>query len=295
VELGIKYEVERQAEQLTIRNLTLEKSSKLQVCQLEIAVRSAGGATASVTLPEGFVVVSNEKQWQQAQGSILSARLFPGEEPGCVSAYEVCNVLQDAYLHGIREKNLADPKRPLSPQDFLYIFNTTLSCGLEGQVSKEQFGVLWKWFGSALTSVRHDKVVLEMWCQGYVMGFVGKGAAEALLRLEPPGSFLLRFSSQAPGVFAIAFTAPEGQAVNHYLMKKTDLNASNSLAKFLLTKPYFHVLLQTVPSFQTPSWQRVPKAKALRKWESKIKTEEDAVQGYDDQLNIPLHNLSISK
>ncbi len=81
------------------------------------------------------------------------------------------------------------------------------------------------------------------------MGFISKEESEALLSKEPPGTFLLRFSSQAPGSLAIAYTSVDGTQVLHYLIRKNDVNVSQSLAKFLLDKPFFSHVLQTVPSF----------------------------------------------
>ena len=129
------------------------------------------------------------------------------------------------------------------------------------------------------------------------MGFCSRVNAEALLINERPGTFLLRFSSQAPGLFAIAYTNPEGTAVNHYLMRQSDCNANVSLARFLLEKPFFDTLLQTVPSFSSQAqWQRVPKAKALERWAGRGGAgSEPAVPGYQKILNIPFQRLTISE
>lgn len=88
------------------------------------------------------------------------------------------------------------------------------------------------------------------------MGFIDKEQADALLLQERPGTFLLRFSSQAAGSFAIAYHAPGG-GVSHYLIKKTDVNQARSLALFLSEKEFFQTLLQTIPSFDAaPKWAR---------------------------------------
>ncbi len=88
------------------------------------------------------------------------------------------------------------------------------------------------------------------------MGFISKEQADALLLQERPGTFLVRFSSQAAGSFAIAYHAPGG-GVCHYLIRKPDVNQARSLALFLTEKDFFQTLLQTIPSFDTePQWAR---------------------------------------
>jgi hypothetical protein len=44
--------------------------------------------------------------------------------------------------------------------------------------------------------------------QGYIMGLISKEGAENLLCKEEPGTFLVRFSMQSAGAFAIAYTLP---------------------------------------------------------------------------------------
>jgi hypothetical protein len=103
------------------------------------------------------------------------------------------------------------------------------------------------------------------------------------LILEPPGTFILRFSFQDPGSFAIAYTAPEGNAVNHYLISKNDVNMACSLDVFLGEKPFFKFLLQTIPSFEVEMrWARVDKTKAFGKAFKSI----ERVKGYDKVLNV---------
>ncbi len=112
-----------------------------------------------------------------------------------------------------------------------------------------------------------------MWLHGYIMGFVSKEASEALLIREPPGTFILRFSSQAPGSFAIAYTAPEG---------KSDVNMACSLDVFLGEKSFFSCLLQTIPSFDAElRWARVDKDKAFGK-----RFVPSRVEGYDETLSV---------
>ncbi len=235
-----------------------------------------------------FVVTSNEKQWHEAYGSILAQKLFVGNAD--VSTVAICNELQKAYLVGTRQHK-TDPPRPLSPFDFQFILAQHFVNPKIAAMSREQFASLWEWFGTIISRVRHDKAIWGLWTQGFIMGFLSKEESEALLIKEPPGTFLLRFSSQAPGSLAIAYTSPKGGDVSHYLIRKNDVNVSQPLARFLLDRPFFSILLQTVPSFQERRWQRADKQSALSKWEKK--SDSGSVPGYDDTLNIPFGNLKI--
>jgi hypothetical protein len=70
-----------------------------------------------------------------------------------------------------------DPARPLSPHDFSYMFEAHAperGGGAGVGVTREQFTALWDWFGSMLSRIRHDALVLDMWLHGYIMGFVTK-------------------------------------------------------------------------------------------------------------------------
>ncbi len=235
-----------------------------------------------------FVVTSNEKQWHEAYGSILSEKIFA--QRADIPTKEICNELQRAYLVGTRQ-HTTDPPRPLSPFDFDFILTQNFANSKMPSMTRDQFTSLWEWFGTILSRIRHDKAIWGMWTQGFIMGFLSKEESEALLIKEPPGTFLLRFSSQAPGSLAIAYTAPHGGEVSHYLIRKNDVNVSQSLAKFLLDRPFFSILLQTVPSFQERKWQRADKLGALSKWEKK--GADESVPGYDETLNIPFGNLKI--
>ena len=290
VNVGLKCHPVKKKDSVALEDISLDKGTKKALGWFQVNLELSTGAVMEVRIPEPFVVTTNENQWDASLGNVLCHQLFASGP--LVSRSALCNAIQRVYLEGIREPNQADPKRPLSPADFSYMLLLRAIPEEATHVSVDQFRHLWQWFGVALSRIRHNQTVLEMWSCGYIMGFVTRESAEALLINERPGSFLLRFSSQAPGLFAIAYTSPDGASVKHYLMKKTDINVSYSLAKFLLEKPFFDTLLQTVPSFATEAqWQRVPKTKALENWATA--KEVAVVPGYDETLNIPFQNMSI--
>ena len=160
-------------------------------------------------------------------------------------------------------------------------------------ITPSDFSGLWEWFGPLLARIRHDRQVLQMWLQGYIMGFISKSKSEQVLANEAEGTFLLRFSNQAPGSFAIAYVL-EG-VVKHYLIKKSDVNVAMSLAVFLQEKPFFATLMQTIPQF-TEEWrfQRADKLKVLEKFGLENQNAKKSVKGYEDQLNIPFAKVNLN-
>ena len=285
--MGLTHSLPVIDDSVTIEQASFSKSSKMTLAWVGVKVVLTHAGSPKMELEEmpisgPFIVISNQKQWDAAMGRIIHYLLF--SEQSRVPRYRLCNELQRAYLLGIRESNLADPKRTLFPNDFDFILQQH---GIGDTADKKQFSSLWKWFGPTVSCLRHDPVALEMWSKGFIVGFMAREAVEALLLREPPGTFVLRFSLQVGGNFAIAFTSPEGNAVGHYLIKRSDVNATVSLATFLLSKPFFLTILQLIPSFTQPSWHRVSKSKALKEWDTQAKKTSGSVKGYMETLNIP--------
>ncbi|XP_068079772.1 signal transducer and activator of transcription 1 [Danio rerio] len=80
----------------------------------------------------------------------------------------------------------------------------------------EQGGSLWHWIYGHLEFVK--KYVLNIWNDGYIMGFLSQERAEALLRDKAPGTFLLRFSESCrDGGIIITWVeeSQEGEPVLH--------------------------------------------------------------------------------
>jgi hypothetical protein len=273
---------------ITFPLISFEKGSRNKMVHLVfncmVKVRNVE-ADVAIAVRSGisrpFVVTTSKKQWAQALGSILMGELYPAEL-GMVHRNAVANAIQVAYLRSTKQ-DLIDSSRPLSPHDFAYIFNRYLKDREAQIVTKEQFQALWDWFGSMLSRIRHDSLVLDLWLHGYIMGFISKEDSERLLIVERPGTFILRFSNQDPGSFAIAYTVPEGNAVNHYLISKNDVHIACSLDVFLGEKPFFKYLLQTIPSFEAEMrWARVDKIKAFGRAFEPI----EKLEGYDEALNV---------
>lgn len=263
-------------------SVTIEKGTGKSVAFLRCACTvSKVEALSCVSRP--IVVTTNEKQWSDALGKILRHQLFTANNVQHLPVNTIANALQDAYLRGTRQ-TLTDPPRPLSPREFDFIFGKLISMpSIDNFVTEREFQVLWEWLGPIFSKLRHNKQVQELWLQGFVMGLIDKESSERILLKERPGTFLVRFSLQMAGSFAIAYTSASGDSVQHYLLKKSDMNVSRTLASFLMDKDFFQIVLQTVPTFDSEmKWARFDKSKALEKYVGE--PEKNSVEGYDEKL-----------
>jgi hypothetical protein len=170
----------QQAQTITIPSMSFEKGSRNRMVQLVFCAqvrRAAGGEAWTLSSPcsRPFVVTTSKKQWGPALGSLVTHMLFPLERATAPRA-AVANLLQEVYLRSTHQDPV-DPARPLSPHDFSYMFEAHAPERGDGAgvgVTREQFTALWDWFGSMLSRIRHDALVLDMWLHGYIMGFVTK-------------------------------------------------------------------------------------------------------------------------
>ncbi len=130
-------------------------------------------------------------------------------------------MLQLHYLIATRQA-LNKIERPLTKTDLGYIWQLRFERAKD--VSRDAVQEFWKWFGKVLHILRHQKPVPELWAKvgrrrelfnknlnifffsgkGFIFGFISKEAAHDLLRGKPIGTFLIRFSEQSAGQFAVA-------------------------------------------------------------------------------------------
>lgn len=61
----------------------------------------------------------------------------------------------------------------------------------------------WDWFYAFMKLARDD--LRGPWVDGHIIGFIRKSHAEEMLLNCRPGTFLLRFSDSAPGVFVFCY------------------------------------------------------------------------------------------
>lgn len=234
-----------------------------------------------------FIVVTNESQWFGAAGALLKKDAFQGGRAE-LSWQHFANILQFHYLRATRQPT-SNPQRPLSREELDY-FQREKFAGKQAITAKD-FDKFWEWFGKVLYKVRHQKHFCQMWVQGYVYGFLTKFEAEQLLRNEPPGAFVLRFSERAAGKVAVAYVK-RGEAgapneIKHYLIDPHNCEGKDSvtLPEFLTPHAHFLYFLQLDTSFFSPkmsSKRRVPKMDVLRNF---FLGSDSGLVGYDPELS----------
>uniref|UniRef100_A0A6B2KZR9 Signal transducer and activator of transcription n=1 Tax=Arcella intermedia TaxID=1963864 RepID=A0A6B2KZR9_9EUKA len=260
--------------------------------------------TIESPLSEPIIVKTNENQWQESEGLLLQYEAFGnGQE---VSWCRFANALQRRYIMATKQDR-QNPVRPLSQQDLLYLYHAKFNPhGVPTQqttITLKQFENFWQWFGAGLYRIRYQRHLCTLWVRGFICGFINRNEAENILENASPGTFILRFSEQCPGQFAIAYipiddnpgsngplgalgnvgTSGQGR-VRHYLMQRDDIfGAKKTLADFLGSAKNFSQIVQIVDHpTQGRIFQQCDKNSNLSEFYSK--RGSDNTFGYENRL-----------
>jgi hypothetical protein len=235
---------------------------------------------------ESFIVMTNTKQWAEAQGILTKKELF--KEYNEVTAQYFANVIQSLYIQASRQDPLKAP-RPLGPSDFQFLFaNKVLKpFSLHQLVTQSDFDRLWSWFGPVLQKIRYQKFLLPMWTAGLFWGFISKAESEQYLERYGAGTFILRFSERMNnGSMAVAYKQSQN-TVRHYLIKSKDTSGQgHSLPQFIReTSSLLQFLRLTISESFELKLSLVEKHQALAKIGSKRrKTTDNKGSGYDEDF-----------
>jgi len=112
-----------------------------------------------------------------------------------------------------------------------------------------------------------------------IYGFITKNACTEILKNEDVGTFVIRFSENYPGLFAVAYVDDDPyDKVKHYLVKPEDISSNKSLPDFLREKPQFLFVNQLDPT--TGELHKLPKDKVLDGYYSKRQRHSKPSNGY---------------
>jgi len=188
-----------------------------------------------ITSPESssFIVITNTKQWLDAQYQLLKTDLFKNRPE--ISFCEFCNTLQKHFLRASLQ--LTTVERPITTKDFEYLCKCVMSKDLVSPVIHKDFDRLWSWFGPVMRNIRYEPGLRQFWVNGLFWGFLTTAEAEELLKHRHPGCFLLRFSTSVNGGIVVTYKQSRTQA-RHYLIKRQGtledfLRSQLALTKFL--------------------------------------------------------------
>ncbi len=233
-------------------------------------------------LTQPFIVMTNESQFGDSAGKLLELEAFAGKKT--VPWLRFANLLQLHYLIATRQ-SLSKIGRPLTKTDLAYIWQLKFNRASELSIAAvEEF---WGWFGKLLHILRHQKPVPELWVKGFIFGFVSKESAVEMLRGHPVGTFLIRFSEQSAGQFAVACVA-KGKAagsaptVKHHLVPQS----TKKLSDYIMSKESFKSVLLCNVEFRVDSYAAMAKGTmskegAFAEFSSK-KDGAPRLEGYDD-------------
>jgi hypothetical protein len=235
---------------------------------------------------ECFIVMTNTKQWAEAQGILTKRELF--KDSSEVSAQYFANIIQMLYIQASRQ----DPRkasRPLGPLDFQFLFATKVlkPFSYHQQVTQADFDRLWSWFGPVLQKIRYQKFLLPMWTGGLFWGFISKTESDQVLEPYDAGTFILRFSERFNnGSMAVAYKQSHN-IVRHYLIKSKDTSGQgHSLPQFIRdTSSLLQFLRISITESFELKFSVIEKHQALAKIGSKRrKTADNKGSGYDEVL-----------
>lgn len=125
--------------------------------------------TVESSQSEPFIVMTNTKQWDEAQGFLLKKDIFFCRLE--VSASQFCNILQRHYMQASRQDSLK-AIRPLGPSGFDFLFSTKIGKNfcISELLARKDFDHFWIWFGPTLQKIRITNISSKCGHRGYFGG-----------------------------------------------------------------------------------------------------------------------------
>lgn len=263
---------------LTFHNIKLNVSTRMSMVYLKFAVQvtlqNGGTHTIESAGSSPIIVITNESQWCDAAGKLLLFEAFGGQTE--IPWQHLANVTHTHFLKATRQ-DPGRPQRRLNHGEFQYIHYKFF--GGQLNVTQQQAGRFWSWFGQVVQTLRFKRHIANMWFVGLIYGFITKNACTEILKNEEIGTFVIRFSENHPGLFAVAYVDDDPyERVKHYLVKPEDISSNKSLPDFLREKPQFLYVNQLDPA--TGELHKLPKDKVLEGYYSKRQLHGKPSNGY---------------
>lgn len=229
-----------------------------------------------------FIVITNESQWDAAEEVLFKWDLF--KEHSKISYPYFCNILQRHFLVGTKQ-DLSHPNRGLSLDDFDYFFHYYFNNSQA--IIQAQVITFWSWFGKTLKEIKYQRYIRELWQNGLIYGFLQRNVVEKILREQPHGTFIIRFSERYPGQFGIAYV--KDVRIKHYLVSQNDVSgARKTLSDFLSNHSQFlYVLKLAYNEDGYPMFIRQTKKESFEKYYSTKSKDNEKV---DDDGYEPLES-----
>jgi hypothetical protein len=158
-----------------------------------------------------LIVKTNEKQWEKAEGLLLTECAFGDNREITWERY--ANFFYCSYLLATRQtpENI---ERPLSPFDFEYI--RTQKFNSHKLVNLEQAEAFWSWIGPMLHKIRYTKRIGPMFVSGYICGWLTGNEVTDLISTQEVGTFIVRFSERQAAGLVISYQSADTSGRNHF-------------------------------------------------------------------------------
>jgi len=261
-------------------NIKVNVSTRMSMVYLKFALQvtlgqGGGSHTIESAGSSPIIVITNESQWCDAAGKLLLFEAFSGQEE--VPWQHLANVTHTHFLKATRQEP-GKPARRLNHGEYQYLHYKFFAGQMS--VTQAQASRFWLWFGQVVQTLRFKRHIANMWFTGLIYGFITKNACNEILKNEEHGTFLIRFSENYPGLFAVAYVDAEDpyERVKHYLVKPEDISSNKSLPDFLREKPQFVLINQLDPA--TGELRKFGKDSVLKDYYSKRASKHKPNNGY---------------
>jgi len=229
-----------------------------------------------------FIVMTNDSQWEMSEEILFKKDAY--QDSNQTTWFRFCNTLQRHFFRATKQ----DPSkkfRRLAPFDFNYIHQRFF--GSQLMIDVTGFNIFWQWLGNTLHAMRYQRYMSKLWQNGLIYGFMNRNDVINALLIHNPGTFIIRFSENHSGRFAIAYVSLQGEGIKHYLVNQTDLG-KKSFTDFLCECNMFLFILQLVGFNKQglPVFKSLPKTETLQLYTTpSITNSVEDNDGYD-----PLEN-----
>lgn len=258
---------------------------KLVRLVFETNVTFSNGKKATVKSAPTYplLVYSHQKQHQASYLSLLLHYAFP-KGPDETTWPTFVNTFNEIMCSQLLSET-APRVVGLGSTDLEFICSKYFG-GSRNTVSRAGVTEFFEFAGPFLFALCFNRDYVLMWEEGYIAGFAPREGVD--LTKYGPGSFLLRFSTGAPGELVISFVPSKGDTTKHYLIREGDVAPKSraGLAVFLSNQHNLqHMLrlgeLNDEYSLAAPMI-KVPKMQALAPWLPKDHDVSTNVpKGYD--------------
>eukprot|EP00004_Rigifila_ramosa_P008186 TRINITY_DN1937_c0_g1_i1.p1 TRINITY_DN1937_c0_g1~~TRINITY_DN1937_c0_g1_i1.p1 ORF type:complete len:484 (+),score=107.19 TRINITY_DN1937_c0_g1_i1:61-1452(+) len=197
-----------------------------------------GTPTCLATLSHPLVCITNSAQLAPAEAALLWFQYQLPERQGSAPWAAVCASIVDYFQHtclAVQTPGLPTPLRPLSDSDIDFIASLVQR---NHELTWTAFSNIWLWFSAVCDSIRRR--IQQRWVTAVnghwlVAGFVDRDQAAAMLSGKPPGSFVVRWSSQLDKGGSLVVSQVGGSGVvEHKLVDNRYFEAGRNLDDILL-------------------------------------------------------------